>query len=121
MNTGATFMHLQSNFHFKKISIINYFMSFLGLSHLFLEQVSLSSRAEKVLEEIIQGQTKGDAFYFWTHLNVNDGPAQKKRSPTFWSMCDILNGGNCRYFFSVFYFYSKISCRIGTSVYGLKL
>ena len=80
-------------------------MSFLELSDFFLKQVSLSSRAEKVLEETIQEETKGDVLYFWAHLNVDDGPTQKNRIPTFWSMCDILNGGNCRYILSVFFFF----------------
>ncbi|RVW76209.1 hypothetical protein CK203_048965 [Vitis vinifera] len=64
--------------------------------HAVGSKVSLSSRAEKVLEETIQEETKGDVLYFWAHLNVDDGPTQKNRIPTFWSMCDILNGGNCR-------------------------
>lgn len=66
-------------------------------SHFFLKQVSLSSSAEKVLEETIQVETKGDVLYFWARLDVDDGHTPKNGFPTFWSMCDILNGGNCRY------------------------
>ncbi|PON49533.1 Glycosyl transferase [Parasponia andersonii] len=56
-------------------------------------KVSLSTEAEKVLEETIQENTKGDVMYFWAHLNMNGGV---DNALTFWSMCDILNGGYCR-------------------------
>lgn len=57
----------------------------------------MSTIAEKVLEETIQENTKGDLIYFWGCLNVDGGPIGNKDALTFWSMCDILNGGNCRY------------------------
>lgn len=59
-------------------------------------QVSLYPEAEKVLEGRIQG-TKGDIMYFWSRLDV-DGVKGTGSSDlqSFWSVCDILNGGNCR-------------------------
>ncbi|RAL43748.1 hypothetical protein DM860_014249 [Cuscuta australis] len=59
-------------------------------------KVSLSKRAEQTLEEAINGNTKGDVIYFWAHLDVDAGLARRNNALTFWSMCDILNGGNCR-------------------------
>ena len=53
-------------------------------------------KAEKVLEETIQENTKGDVVYFWARLKIDGGEAGSKNALTFWSMCDILNGGNCR-------------------------
>ncbi|KAJ4720680.1 Glycosyl transferase, family 1 [Melia azedarach] len=58
-------------------------------------KVSLSIKAEKVLEETIQ-DTKGDVMYFWTHLDMDGGFTGNNDVLTFWSMCDILNGGHCR-------------------------
>lgn len=62
-------------------------------------QASLSLEAEKVLEETIQDKTKGDVIYFWVRLNM-DGATGSNDVLTFWSMCDILNGGHCRHVFS---------------------
>ncbi|KAL5569492.1 hypothetical protein UlMin_026067 [Ulmus minor] len=59
-------------------------------------KVSLSTRAEKVLEETIQGNTKGEVIYFWARLNTDGGMMGSKNALTFWSTCDILNGGYCR-------------------------
>ncbi|KAF5453388.1 hypothetical protein F2P56_028293 [Juglans regia] len=58
-------------------------------------KASLSLKAEKVLEETIQDNTKGDVIYFWVRLNM-DGATGSNGVLTFWSMCDILNGGHCR-------------------------
>ncbi|GLT66763.1 hypothetical protein SLA2020_391120 [Shorea laevis] len=60
-------------------------------------KVSLSPKAEKILEETIQG-SKGDVIYFWSRLDVDGGITGTGSSDllTFWSMCDVLNGGNCR-------------------------
>ena len=57
--------------------------------------------AEKVLEKTIQDNTKGDAIYFWARLNMNGGV---ENALSFWSMCDILNGGYCRYINTTFGF-----------------
>ncbi|KAE8713879.1 hypothetical protein F3Y22_tig00110204pilonHSYRG00165 [Hibiscus syriacus] len=58
-------------------------------------KVSLSTKAEKVLEETIQ-RSKGDVMYFWVRLDVDGGGEGNSDALTFWSMCDILNSGHCR-------------------------
>ncbi|XP_059458280.1 uncharacterized protein LOC132187862 [Corylus avellana] len=58
-------------------------------------KASLSPKAEKVLEDTIQENTKGDVIYFWACLDM-DGVTGSNDVLTFWSKCDILNGGNCR-------------------------
>lgn len=59
-------------------------------------KVSLHPEAEKVLEERIQGPN-GDIMYFWSRLDVDGVKGSgSSNSQTFWSTCDILNGGNCR-------------------------
>lgn len=60
-----------------------------------IKQVSLCKKAENVLEDTIRDNPKGDVIYFWAHLQVNRGSTPT----TFWSVCDILNGGLCRYFY----------------------
>ncbi|KAA0057129.1 hypothetical protein IC582_005752 [Cucumis melo] len=55
-------------------------------------KVSLGKKAENVLEDTIRDNPQGDVIYFWAHLQVNRGTLP----PTFWSVCDILNGGLCR-------------------------
>ncbi|XP_023522480.1 uncharacterized protein LOC111786460 isoform X2 [Cucurbita pepo subsp. pepo] len=59
-------------------------------------KVSLFPKAENVLEDTIRDNTKGDVIYFWAHLQVNRGILGGSNAPTFWSVCDILNGGLCR-------------------------
>lgn len=59
-------------------------------------KVSLSPKAEKVLEESVQGEEKGDVMYFWARLDMDGGVSGSNDVLTFWSMCDILNGGGCR-------------------------
>ncbi|KAK9283587.1 hypothetical protein L1049_011836 [Liquidambar formosana] len=59
-------------------------------------KVSLSVKAEKVLEETMQEETKGDVIYFWVRLDMDGGVTGSNDELTFWSMCDILNGGHCR-------------------------
>ncbi|KAK8552749.1 hypothetical protein V6N13_121132 [Hibiscus sabdariffa] len=58
-------------------------------------KASLSTKAEKVLEETIQ-RSKGDVLYFWARLDVDGGGGGSSDALTFWSMCDILNAGRCR-------------------------
>ncbi|KAI4382677.1 hypothetical protein MLD38_008613 [Melastoma candidum] len=60
------------------------------------QQVSLSSRAESVLEQVIKDETKGDVLYFWARLDMDGGVSRSSDVLTFWSMCDMLNGGRCR-------------------------
>lgn len=57
----------------------------------------MSSEAERVLAEAIQKNLKGDVIYFWAHLGMDGGVTGSSNAFTFWSMCDILNGDNCRY------------------------
>ncbi|CAN4126505.1 unnamed protein product [Withania somnifera] len=59
-------------------------------------KVSLSKNAELALEETIQAKPKGDVIYYWAHLDLDGGFTGSNDALTFWSMCDILNGGNCR-------------------------
>lgn len=59
-------------------------------------QVSLSFDAEKALEETIQENPKGDVIYFWARMDIDDGLIGSNAMLTFWSMCDVFNGGNCR-------------------------
>lgn len=72
-----------------------FFPSFFAIS----KQVSLSTEAEQVLEEKMEEETIGDVMYFWAHFGMDSGLSQSNDAFTFWSMCDILNGGNCRYVF----------------------
>lgn len=57
----------------------------------------MSVDAEKVLEETIQDHTKGDVVFFWVRLEVDGRNTGGNDGLTFWSMCDIFNGGHCRY------------------------
>lgn len=58
----------------------------------------MSTAGEKVLEQMIQEKPKGDVIYFWARLDMDGGVTGMEDVLTFWSMCDILNGGGCRYF-----------------------
>lgn len=68
----------------------------VGLILLVVKQVSLSVKAERVLEETIQPQFKGDTVYFWTRLDMDLGLSESNRLNSFWTLCDVLNGGYCR-------------------------
>ncbi|KAL5981828.1 hypothetical protein ACLOJK_015894 [Asimina triloba] len=57
-------------------------------------RVSLSTKAETILEETLQVETKGDTFYYWAQTDLYN--KEKNANLSFWSVCDILNGGNCR-------------------------
>jgi hypothetical protein len=61
-----------------------------------LIQVSLTFKAEQVLEEKVQEENK-DVMYYWARLDMDGGVTGSNDELTFWSMCDILNGGHCRY------------------------
>ncbi|XP_047956041.1 uncharacterized protein LOC125201826 isoform X1 [Salvia hispanica] len=60
------------------------------------KRMSLSKKAEDVLDKAILGNTDGDVIYFWTRLDMDAGVMGKNDLPTFWSTCDILNAGRCR-------------------------
>ncbi|KAI3703180.1 hypothetical protein L1987_73076 [Smallanthus sonchifolius] len=58
---------------------------------------SLSEKAEVALLEDIEAQKHGDAVYFWVRMDKDS------RNPTlqdFWSFCDSINAGNCKFAFS---------------------
>nr|XP_043613624.1 uncharacterized protein LOC122585562 [Erigeron canadensis] len=59
-------------------------------------KVSLSSKAERVLEGTVQQNQRGDIIYFWALVDMDGELAGGDHVLTFWSMCDILNAGNCR-------------------------
>ncbi|XP_076897085.1 uncharacterized protein LOC143550296 [Bidens hawaiensis] len=59
-------------------------------------KVSLSSKAERVLEGTVQQKHRGDVVYFWARVDMDGDLAGSEHVSTFWSMCDILNAGNCR-------------------------
>ena len=60
-------------------------------------QVALSAKAEKVLEETMQENFRGDVIYFWGRFDMDQSVIGNHNANSFWYMCDILNGGNCRY------------------------
>jgi glycosyltransferase involved in cell wall biosynthesis len=58
---------------------------------------SLSKAAEKALIDDIESRKHGDALYFWVRMDTD------QRNPLrqdFWSFCDSINSGNCKYAFS---------------------
>ncbi|MCO5599433.1 hypothetical protein L7F22_053537 [Adiantum nelumboides] len=60
-------------------------------------KVSLSSKAELALFNVLKGGNNGDTVYFWasTEVHSNEGSLQRD----FWSFCDSINNGNCRSIF----------------------
>ncbi|KAG5004677.1 hypothetical protein JHK86_028816 [Glycine max] len=59
-------------------------------------KVALSAKAEKVLEETMQENFRGDVIYFWGRFDMDQSVIGNHNANSFWYMCDILNGGNCR-------------------------
>ncbi|KAL9251439.1 hypothetical protein AKJ16_DCAP14950 [Drosera capensis] len=64
-------------------------------------KVSLSVKAEGILEKIIEREARGDVMYFWKCLEIDTGLSTNNELLTFWSLCDILNGGQCRNAFEI--------------------
>ncbi|KAG0483133.1 hypothetical protein HPP92_011217 [Vanilla planifolia] len=57
-------------------------------------KLSLSSKAEKSLIESIETRKHGDALYFWVRMDKDPrNPLQQD----YWSFCDAINAGNCRF------------------------
>ncbi|WZZ11737.1 hypothetical protein YC2023_104826 [Brassica napus] len=55
---------------------------------------SLSEIAENALLNAIKTRKHGDALYFWVRMDKDPrNPLQKP----FWSFCDAINAGNCRF------------------------
>ncbi|ONK57001.1 uncharacterized protein A4U43_C10F15520 [Asparagus officinalis] len=59
-------------------------------------KVSLSVNAEEVLERTAQEKSEGDVIYFWTPMKMNKKAVGENDGFDFWTVCDILNAGNCR-------------------------
>lgn len=58
---------------------------------------SLSKDAESALLNDIETRRHGDALYFWVRMDKDHrNPSQQD----FWSFCDAINAGNCRFAFS---------------------
>ncbi|XP_031504760.1 uncharacterized protein LOC116267270 [Nymphaea colorata] len=55
---------------------------------------SLSETAERAVLEAIQSHKHGDALYFWARL---DDDSRNPAKLGFWSFCDAVNAGNCRF------------------------
>nr|DAD48751.1 TPA_asm: hypothetical protein HUJ06_018688 [Nelumbo nucifera] len=61
-----------------------------------INKVSLSVKAEEALERTILAETEGDVIYYWARLALESRVTEGNNILTFWSICDILNGGHCR-------------------------
>ncbi|XP_010556580.1 PREDICTED: uncharacterized protein LOC104825864 [Tarenaya hassleriana] len=60
-------------------------------------KASLSKTAENAIISAIQAKKHGDALYFWVRMDKD--PRNTLQKP-FWSFCDTLNAGNCRFAFN---------------------
>ncbi|XP_057780368.1 uncharacterized protein LOC130998945 isoform X2 [Salvia miltiorrhiza] len=58
---------------------------------------SLSKNAERLLLEAIEARRHGDVLYFWARLDMDP---RYQSEQDFWSFCDAINAGNCRFAFS---------------------
>ncbi|KFK30705.1 hypothetical protein AALP_AA6G017100 [Arabis alpina] len=58
---------------------------------------SLSKTAETALLNAVQTRKHGDALYFWVRMDKD--PRNPLKKP-FWSFCDAINAGNCRFAFN---------------------
>ncbi|WCJ22677.1 glycosyl transferase family 1 protein [Euphorbia peplus] len=59
-------------------------------------KASLSRTAEKALLDAIETRRHGDTLYFWVRMDTD--PRNHMRQD-FWSFCDALNAGNCKWAF----------------------
>ncbi|KAL5718715.1 hypothetical protein ACHQM5_011592 [Ranunculus cassubicifolius] len=70
------------------------FFALANLLKLAYFQASLSKIAEAVLLDAVQTKKHGDALYFWVPMDKDPrSPSQRD----FWSFCDSINAGNCRF------------------------
>ncbi|KAK7292744.1 hypothetical protein RJT34_15596 [Clitoria ternatea] len=60
-------------------------------------KASLSRSAENALLEAIQSKRYGDALYFWVRMDMDPRNPLRK---DFWSFCDAINAGNCKFTFT---------------------
>ncbi|XP_071735917.1 uncharacterized protein [Rutidosis leptorrhynchoides] len=61
------------------------------------KKASLSKTAEAALLDDIQSHRHGDALYFWVRM---DKDPRNPMQQDFWTFCDAINAGNCRFAFS---------------------
>nr|XP_043624428.1 uncharacterized protein LOC122595998 [Erigeron canadensis] len=61
------------------------------------KKTSLSKAAEAALLDDIQARRHGDAMYFWVQM---DKDPRNPMQQDFWTFCDAINAGNCRFAFS---------------------
>ncbi|XP_020588819.1 uncharacterized protein LOC110030446 [Phalaenopsis equestris] len=59
-------------------------------------KVSLSAKAEEVLENAIRDSSKKGAIYYWVLLDTEWKNVKGNRNGDFWSLCDVMNAGKCR-------------------------
>ncbi|CAI9781525.1 unnamed protein product [Fraxinus pennsylvanica] len=58
---------------------------------------SLSKTAERSILDAIEARRYGDSLYFWARLDKDPRITMEQ---DFWSFCDAINAGNCRFAFS---------------------
>ncbi|CAA0830660.1 glycosyl transferase family 1 protein [Striga hermonthica] len=58
---------------------------------------SLSKTAERSLLDAIEARRHGDTLYFWARFDMDQRNPLKQE---FWSFCDAINAGNCRFVFT---------------------
>ncbi|XP_076934702.1 uncharacterized protein LOC143601086 [Bidens hawaiensis] len=61
------------------------------------KKASLSKTAEVALLDDIQAHKHGDALYFWVRM---DKDPRNPMQQDFWTFCDSINAGNCKFAFS---------------------
>ncbi|XVF73098.1 hypothetical protein PTKIN_Ptkin12aG0173900 [Pterospermum kingtungense] len=61
-------------------------------------KASLSEIAETSLLDAIEKRKYGDALYFWVRMDTD--PRNSLQQRDFWSFCDAINAGNCKFAFS---------------------
>ncbi|XP_010917137.1 uncharacterized protein [Elaeis guineensis] len=57
-------------------------------------KASLSKKAETALLESIEAKRHGDTLYFWVRM---DKDPRNPLQLDFWTFCDVINAGNCRF------------------------
>ncbi|XP_022757484.1 uncharacterized protein LOC111304797 [Durio zibethinus] len=60
-------------------------------------KASLSEIAETSLLDAIEKRKHGDALYFWARMDMDP---RNSLQQDFWSFCDAINAGNCKFAFS---------------------
>ncbi|KAK8504158.1 hypothetical protein V6N13_132017 [Hibiscus sabdariffa] len=60
-------------------------------------KASLSDVAQTSLLDAIEKRKYGDALYFWVRMDMDPRNSMQR---DFWSFCDAINAGNCKFVFS---------------------